>query len=104
MLYDPKWEKLPDLSTKRGVLIAARELIKDPKRWCGRAPMSKADGNCAATAIWTAAHNRTAPGGPADAAYYHLASTMGVKHPKDFNDTHNHAEVLAMFDRAIETA
>lgn len=86
------------------ILKRARELIKDRKNWCQfSAIISKgADGSFAYCAL--GALNRIS-----SASFYEIG-VAGNELRKDpevkgsiaiFNDTHTHAEVLALFDRRI---
>jgi hypothetical protein len=107
------------------VLIAARSLISDPARWTRDAYARTAGGCeirdshpdaaswCASGAIW-----RTVTGAVEDglfawseershaihAAHALLSKAAGQRGIKDTNDNGTHAEVLAMFDRAIQLA
>lgn len=84
----------------REVLLAARKLIEDPQNWCCGQPYYPQE--CALTAVVHAGgslKNET-PGG----AYEILCRLAGVTSLAAWNDTHSHADVLALFDRAIEEA
>lgn len=96
-------------------LRAARELIADPERWCQEVAARGKSGRPVdptgrAAVAWCAigACRRIARR-DADfvAAFDRLgraAFAVDVAHPGVFNDTHDHAEVMAMFDRAIREA
>lgn len=109
MLYDPKWKK-PEVTSVAQILIDARKLIEDPSDWVCHAP-NHAGENCAATAIWNAdRHARGVTSAATDRAseeaeraFTLLGQVIGGDVPT-YNDGHNHAQVLAAFDRAIERA
>ncbi len=83
--------------TTREVLIEARKAIANPNGWCQEQSRSGA-AVCAERAIFDQAETVGEAHRALDAiplpgeALFH------------FNDTHTHAEVLALFDRAIEAA
>ena len=91
------------------VLKAARELIADESRWTQKTYARDADGNAVDWAL-TCAHSfcmlgairhvtgRPIGHGPVFAA---IERACGVEYVVDFNDSHTHAEVLALFDAAI---
>jgi hypothetical protein len=98
------------------VLQQARALISDPARWTQDAPARNADGQrvepfkpeavcwCAwgalDRAVWDTGF--VAPGH--GRALAHLIRELGLQAGQlgTFNDTHIHAEVLALFDKAIQ--
>jgi hypothetical protein len=95
------------------ILIAARALIEAPARWTKGSFARDADGGaypgkgkevcwCFAGAIFKAANN------DADgiAAERFITNVTGISNIRRFNDhpTTTHADVLAVFDRAIERA
>lgn len=100
------------MTTTVEVLKAAREIISAPEHWCQGATARDADGVktypadpdacrwCAYGALLKAAGNfRAADDGPLLlAAQLPRGVGIGV-----FNDSHEHAEVIAVFDKAIET-
>ncbi|MDP9590618.1 UNVERIFIED_ORG: hypothetical protein J2W19_003182 [Shinella zoogloeoides] len=89
----------------------ARELISDQKRWTQKAFARDASGNvvdsddkaavcfCAAGAITKAANNLHVA-----VRARHAFREVARQSVLDFNDSHTHAEVLAVFDLAIEKA
>lgn len=93
----------------QSALRGVRDLITDPSRWTTRAGARDAEGYptywmdpdatcwCALGAIAKTIGDRSAI---ADAATHYLARFASPNLVK-FNDTHTHAEVLALFDRAI---
>lgn len=95
------------------VLVAARKLIEKPENWLrNEVEVRRPDGSdafCAVGAICKVARAQTPNitfaildvlAGVMPGAEVHLlsANVLGK-----FNDTHSHAEVLALFDRAIES-
>jgi hypothetical protein len=83
--------------TALDVLKAARERISDPKRWCKGVYFDPATNQCCMQgAVWHASEPSLARG-LASEALRKLAQTSLPA----FNDTHTHAEVLALFDEAI---
>ncbi len=105
------------------ILIAARKLIEKEENWLQGIDAKTADGNmCSAT--HPAARMFCASGALANVCnyYYHETRKAGrflnkaAGTPDEganeivgcpyiiYNDSHTHAEVLAMFDRAIELA
>jgi len=81
------------------ILRAARERISDPERWCSSGPGNGRDRVCALIAL------DLEVGGPgyANPAYELLRKAAGGL-ISDFNDSHGHRDVLAMYDRAISSA
>lgn len=111
MLYDPKWEsKIAPDSKIRSVLIAARKMIENKKNWHQGGYARDADGE---QCHWTNEHavafcmmgavRRSLPArqkdcdGPREA----IEAQIRPLRVGEFNDSHTHAEVLAVFDRAI---
>lgn len=91
--------------TTREVLIKAKALIDTPEKWC-QGEFVDTDGRiCASAAIARVGFN-IAPEMEI-AARYALLNTINhhgaweVNIP-GYNDAHTHAEVMEMFDRAIE--
>ena len=92
------------------VLLQAKGLISTPRSWCQHNFAVRANGQgtsaydaeavawCALGAISKVRDNITD-----DVADRYLAMSAGMS-VSEFNDTHTHEEVLAMFDRAIELA
>lgn len=87
------------------VLTEARALIADPERWWdGTLSGARSENHCAVQAVCAVVGKKTDRGLYVDVCDG-LASQFGGTHqnlPK-FNDTHTHAEVLALFDTAIES-
>lgn len=93
------------------ILIKARDLIADPKRWTrgvwatdrnGESCMPEMDGACAWCAV--GALRRASDGPQFFCALEALRDELGDRDPIKFSDTHTHAEVMTMFDTAIATA
>jgi hypothetical protein len=91
------------------ILIKARDLISDPKRWTKSTYARRQDGS-PCSALNAEAVCFCAVGAIARATDGHFEPTVAlVKQLKmlcggdviDFNDSHSHAEVLALFDKAI---
>lgn len=92
------------------ILKAARELISVPERWTQGAAARHKNGNvigwntanascwCSTGAVMKCGLHH------ADSALSLLAEVTSVGSVPYYNDTHTHAEVLAMFDRAISIA
>jgi hypothetical protein len=101
-----------DIPTIKDVLIKAREIISDEKNWTQRAEARDKDGItvsylrpwavcfCSVGAVERAAIGH--PGRNLDA----LEALSGEisSNIAEFNDNSSHAEVLAMFDKAIANA
>lgn len=91
-------------------LKAARQLISDPAKWTQGELARDADGKqvpplddnatcwCSIGALRKAAGFGDIYKGPFGALYFKVPTKGSVS---DFNDTHTHAEVLALFDAAI---
>lgn len=97
--------------TDREVLIAARLLIARPERWTHGASARYADGlSCGPQSphavCWcaTGALIRVTPpfGSGLLWGALRMLREVVVMEPALYNDTHTHAEVLIMYDRAIE--
>jgi hypothetical protein len=94
-------------------LIAARALIADPKNWTQDVMASRADQMeceprdpdavcwCSLGAISKVTEGLEEFWRARDALRQFVSDSPSVS---EFNDTHTHAEVLAVFDRAIETS
>jgi len=102
--------------TAREILVKARELIADPKRWTQRAYARDAYGSvisatspsaaswCSVGAVLCAAVSQETLS-EGDKALAFLDSNATNKFgTTGFNDTHTHPEVLEVFDRAILAA
>lgn len=95
--------------TRVEILIKARELISVPERWTqetmartplgDECPIDSDEASC-----WCAwgAISRVSTGDYYEA--YSLITEMADYGVVNFNDTHTHAEVLGLFDRAIAAA
>lgn len=105
------------MSTRRAenikVLIHARKLITDPAHWTQGYAVRDAEGNsdvpidkavcfCAIGACMRAEHDlKTAYAASSDPLYDTLHE-LGIKYGlADYNDSHTHEEVLALFDKTI---
>ena len=105
--------------TAKQILEEARALIADPQHWtrgCMARGMDGEEvgltGNYAVCWCSLGAINRvgviTLPDGSLqyDAAFHQaygrLSAVIGDSSIADFNDTHSHAEVLAVFDKALQ--
>jgi len=93
------------------VLTSARALISDPARWTqGHAARDTSGSFTGATrddaTCWCTigACVRVADGGFSEHVCELLTRAAGTSQIGSFNDTHTHAEVLAMFDQAITLA
>lgn len=95
------------MKTAFEILVAAKELIRDPKHWTQKTfvRLGPEPAICASEAI------RVASGDESqvyvhDPAYNFLCEAMGVEAMAvcRFNDDHTHKEVLDAFDDAIELA
>ena len=78
------------------VLVAARALIDTPDKWCQGSYEDYRYRHCTRGALWAIDQNDVL----ACRALY-----VAMPPPNDglttYNDTHSHAEVMALFDRAI---
>jgi len=107
------------MKTAAQVLREARELISDPERWAQGAWAKNAPGHsvqtrapeavswCAAGAIYRCAGNSDLSIDTRELLYDVIGSNISPDSGHviaEFNDTHTHAEVLEMFDRAIALA
>jgi hypothetical protein len=85
------------------ILIQAKKLIQNPKNWC-KGTFEVNSAYCAAGSLFAAGIDGwgSYTGHP---AYRALAKAMQVPIGEvcRFNDSHTHEEVLAAFDRAIES-
>lgn len=98
------------MSEVKETLTKARDLIADPKRWTHHAlardsvfrktvPNSPdATCWCALGAIWKATGDVEADNDGAYSALHDVINGSVV----NFNDTHTHAEVIELFNKAIE--
>lgn len=96
--------------TTKEILIAARKLIEKPEHWTQRAFATNEIGNptipgARTAASWCAEGAVRRVGGDCLATYVvrDLERACGWQGVLTFNDSHTHAEVLAAFDRAIES-
>lgn len=91
--------------TTREILEAARARIDTPEKWTqGKA---ERDGKlCAIGALRMAVlgHARYASRAGTYVSARGLLEGLADTDPSWFNDSHSHAEVMALFDRAIEAA
>lgn len=98
-------------SAARIVLVRARAMIQDPRDWVQGAWTKTGTGGrvrrCAYQAIQDAARECGLPDAPALKALT-AAMADARRSPRraipNFNDTFDHADVMAMFDLAIGTA
>jgi hypothetical protein len=93
-------------------LIHARRILSSGKQWTTRAFARDAQGRsvmprdpsaacfCAYGAIWLASPRLFAP----DRAPLHVLGQLTIDDLLSFNDSHTHAEVLALFDAHIQGA
>jgi hypothetical protein len=101
-----------DVPTTKDILIKAREIISDEKNWTQKAQARDKDGHevsylrpwavcfCSVGAV-----ERASIGHPRRAlAALDFLSGEICSNIAEFNDTSSHAEVLAMFDKAIANA
>jgi hypothetical protein len=82
------------------VLLAARKLIEKPENWC-QYRYGTGSAMCAEAAILRSSFASSHSGYSALVAVCDLIGAKWTDLP-EFNDAHTHAEVLALFDRAIE--
>ena len=102
MLYDPKWDTEVSPSV-RDVLIDAKAQIENPENWRQGEFGFSTNATCAFGAVVRGANRLNAS---KDVFHAVSASIDGAAHGSviRFNDSHTHAEVLALFDRAIASA
>lgn len=81
------------------VLVEARGLIADESRWT--TGMASNGPYCAMGALYAARGEAVAAPIIHMPAYKVLKAALGGGEVGRFNDSHSHAEVLALFDRAI---
>ena len=100
------------LTLERDLLVAARELISDSERWTQGCNARDRNGapvphEHQAAVAWCAAGacRRVSAGTPllrtVREARNRLDRAVPLGRLGDFNDTHTHAEVLALFDTAV---
>ena len=93
--------------TIKSDLQAARALIDTPDKWCQGHDREGKDGVfvkfCGNGALAHVTNFMTSASHDYEHAYDHLANVAGTI-VSSFNDTHTHAEVLELFDRAIAAA
>jgi hypothetical protein len=87
------------MPSTREVLVEARRLIEDPEKWAAQQPPYPRE--CAMTAV---VHAGGRMEDVLDSAYSLLLKLAPATSLAAWNDTHSHAEVLDLFDRAIEAA
>lgn len=87
--------------TTRDVLIKARALYASAPSHAAKGTWPDLGTYCVATAVDNA-HDARAKRGAA--AYRAFKATIGGVSPIDYNATHSTAEVLAVFDQAIQEA
>lgn len=97
------------MATTKEILIAARKTIENPGNWCRGAVALDAEnqpvGSWDSSACKWCAYGAISKFAGFGSELMRVLDTLedhlcGVK-IGDYNDTHNHAEVLAMFDKAI---
>lgn len=95
------------ITTPSALLRAARETISKPENWCAQTIRLNSKRHSTSSALWLA----DAADDLKEAAYLFLMQAIQEDNPRltclaDFNDSVNrtHAEVLAVYDRAIEMA
>ena len=97
------------MATTKEILIAARKLIENEENWCTGAVALDAEGQHVASwdesACKWCAYGTISKFAGVGSVLMRVLDTFedhlcGVK-IGDYNDTHNHAEVLAMFDKVI---
>lgn len=94
------------------ILRAARAKIENPENWCQGVYFASASGErvapwaaerwCATGAVWAVVGTGAEKYHERGPALHALCDAIGGEWQTDYNDTHTHAEVIAMFDRAIE--
>jgi hypothetical protein len=78
-------------------LKAAKAEIDTPEKWASSfEELARSGKSCAVTALYH--------GGVEPVGRKLIDSLHECHHLADFNDSHSHAEVMALFDRAIEAA
>lgn len=100
------------MKTTLDILVAARAMIEKPENWCQHYVALDANGkpvdsndrravrHCAAGALWAIA-SFAYPKGACDALNAAAGTPNQLSGFVEFNNTHTHPEVLALFDRAI---
>ena len=95
------------MNSPKEILIRARKLIENPENWIQGA-FSKGGAYCAVGSLFAAGIDISGPYTESP-AYQALEKAMGLDHTPPagrvsyWSDSHTHAEVLAAFDRAIES-
>jgi len=97
------------------VLLAARKLIEKEENWCQRFLSKRPDGSfqngapaddacayCMNGAIFAVVKRRSIHWSMNSQAAIEALERLTGEPNINFNDTHTHAEVIALFDRAIE--
>lgn len=94
--------------TTREILIAARKRIEDPKDWAGAMGEKLGrDTDCAVTATDLDDISWGERFGAIEALVEQISGAREGDPALaiiDYNESHTHAEVLALYDRAIEAA
>jgi hypothetical protein len=92
--------------TTHEILVKARALIEDPRDWCAEG-WGPADRRCSLHAVYKVVTGREWQTEAADMdqpdyvrAAYALSAVCGFS-MGHFNDSHTHAEVMAVWDEAI---
>jgi hypothetical protein len=86
------------MASTREVLVEARRLIEDPEKWSRGHPGASEE--CIVTALVHAGNPLLVLSEP----YRLLLELIGPTSLAAWNDSHSHAEVLDLFDRAIGAA
>jgi hypothetical protein len=95
----------------RDDLIAARALIDTPEKWA-LGPLVEDGRRCAIRAIEAVVHTDVVWRKPKHPAYQALCEALpsewtdehGLYSVGTYNDAHEHADIMALFDRAIQAA
>ena len=105
MLYDPKWEQKTKTKPATALLIAARKLIEKRENWCQRS-FEDGKARCMYGAILQASLGMGNDSPVFRAAEKYLCRQVHNGAIVSFNDDRGrkHAEVLAVFDAAIEAS
>jgi hypothetical protein len=118
MLYDPKWTTKTKPTSAKDVLVAARHILENPDHWTKGCFARTAGGGevdaedavaksfCVHGAIIAAAGGFDVPFRNEALNLLRTAASPSSGFPGGWNDapSRTHADVLAAFDRAIESA